>query len=166
MGLLDMLNEGQKNENAPMAQANDSVESTEKKMSYGARQRLKQIEAAQRVKEHLEAQGIDLTPIQEDLDILLRTKKESAGTGHKTSGAAQKPVLYKMFGNAPKKGDRVTAADMFARTFKGFQEMRQLIKKWALKGIEVEYISADKEFVLNTDVEPWSGADTGTDNAD
>ena len=74
--------------------------------------------------------------------------------------AAQKPVLYKMFGNAPKKGDRVTAADMFARTFKGFQEMRQLIKKWGLKGIEVEYISADKEFVLNTDVEPWSGADT------
>jgi hypothetical protein len=37
--------------------------------------------------------------------------------------------------------------------------MRQLIKKWAQKGIEVEYISADKEFVLNTDVEPWGGAD-------
>lgn len=150
MGLLDLVN----------AQ-NGEVQETgaEKKMSYGARQRLKQIEAAQRVKEHLEAQGIDLAPIQEDLDILLRTKKESTGTGRKSSGGAQKPVLYKMFGNEPKKGDRVTAADMFARTFKGFQEMRQLIKKWAQKGIEVEYISADKEFVLNTDVEPWDGTD-------
>lgn len=151
MGLLDLVKgEGQEaQEAAPV----------EKKMSYGARQRLKQIEAAQRVKEHLEAQGVDLTPIQEDLDILLRTKKESTGTGRKSGGGSQKPVLYKMFGNTPKKGDRVTAADMFARTFKGFQEMRQLIKKWGQKGIDVEYISADKEFVLNTDVEPWAGAD-------
>lgn len=148
MGLLDLVNDQE--------QAQDGVH-TEKKMSYGARQRLKQIEAAQRVKQYLDEKGVDTTPIQEDLDILLRTKKESAGTsGTRKGGAKTKPVLYKLFGNEPKAGDTVTAQEMFERTFKGFQEMRQLIKKWEAKGISVEYISADKTFVLHTDVEPWT----------
>lgn len=150
MGLLDMLNEGQEQ----VAQSEAAPAQAEKKMSYGARQRLKQIEAAQRVKAHLEAQGIDLTPIQEDLDILLRTRKEGVG---KTAngGVRTKPILYRLFGNEPKAGDTVTAQEMFERTFKGFQEMRQLIKKWEAKGIKVEYVSADKTFVLHNDVEPW-----------
>lgn len=150
MGLLDMLNEGQCQEqdqdSVPMAQ--------EKKMSYGARQRLKQIQAAQRVKAHLDAQGIDLTPIQEDLDILLRTRKEGV-CKTANGGARTKPILYRLFGNEPKAGATVTAQEMFERTFKGFQEMRQLIKKWEAKGIKVEYVSADKTFVLHTDAEPW-----------
>lgn len=136
------------------------VEGTTEKVagqSYGARQRAKQIEAAQKVKEYLEEKGVDLEPIKEQMDILLRVKKEAAAKGPK--GTAQKPVLYKLFGDAPKVGDTVTAADMFARTFKGFQEMRQLMKKWAAKGIDVEYISEDKVFKLNTAVTPWDNGD-------
>lgn len=153
MGLLDMLNKDREQDSVPMA--SEKLDGApEKKMSYGARQRLKQIEAAQRVKAHLEVQGIDLTPIQEDLDILLRTRKEGVG---KTAngGVRTKPILYRLFGNEPKAGATVTAQEMFERTFKGFQEMRQLIKKWEAKGIKVEYVSAEKTFVLHNDVEPW-----------
>lgn len=145
MSLLDLVTEN-------VAEGTNSKAAGQ---SYGARQRAKQIEAAQKVKEYLEEKGVDLEPIKEQMDILLRVKKEAAAKGPK--GAAQKPVLYKLFGNTPNVGDTVTAADMFARTFKGFQEMRQLIKKWAAKGIDVEYISEDKVFKLNTRVTPWTG---------
>ena len=153
MGLLDMLNEGQE-QVAQVAQSEAAPAQAEKKMSYGARQRLKQIEAAQRVKAHLESAGVDLTPIQEDLDILLRTRKEGV-CKTANGGVRTKPILYRLFGNEPKAGATVTAQEMFERTFKGFQEMRQLIKKWEAKGIKVEYVSADKTFVLHNDVEPW-----------
>lgn len=125
--------------------------------SYGARQRAKQIAAAEQLRDYLVEKGVDLEPVKQQMDILLRVKKEPAYKPPK--GPAQKPVLYKLFGNAPKVGETVTAADMFARTFKGFQEMRQLIKKWAAKGIDVEYISDEKVFRLNTAVEPWTGDD-------
>lgn len=159
MGLLDMVNDEAKTKVAKDAKVAKDVaqaaDKTEKKagQSYGARQRAKQIEAAEKVRDYLKEKGVDLAPIQESMDILLRTPKptkEKVG-----GGAGQTPVLYKMFGDAPKKGDTVTAEQMFMRTFKGFQEIRQQIKKWAQKGIDVEYKSEEKIFVLNSDVEPW-----------
>ena len=72
-----------------------------------------------------------------------REKKAAA------SSSFGKPVLYKIFGNAPKVGDKATALEVFEKTGKGFAEMRQLMKKWADKqGITVTYDDKAKAYSI------------------
>lgn len=75
-------------------------------------------------------------------------KEKKAGTGTNFG----KPVIYKIFGDTPKKGAKVTATAIFENTGKGFAEMRQLMKKWAKNSIEVTFDEKSKSYVLNSDV--------------
>jgi hypothetical protein len=57
----------------------------------------------------------------------------------KGGGFGGTPVLYKLFGE-PKEGQEITVREMFFKTSKGIIEMNAFIKKWAEKGIIVDYI--------------------------
>lgn len=76
----------------------------------------------------------------------------AAWLGREKKAAASsfgKPVLYKIFGNAPKVGDKATALEVFEKTGKGFAEMRQLMKKWVDKqGITVTYDDKAKAYSI------------------
>lgn len=72
-----------------------------------------------------------------------REKKAASG-----STAFGKPVIYKLFGNTPKVGDKITALKVFEDTGKGFSEMRQLMKKWEKQGITVVFDESSKSYVI------------------
>lgn len=72
-------------------------------------------------------------------------REKKAATGSKTFG---KPVIYKLFGNTPKVGDKITALKVFEDTGKGFSEMRQLMKKWEKQGITVAFDDTSKSYVI------------------
>ena len=86
-------------------------------------------------------------PIKEAVAFFAREKKAAAG-----GSAFGKPVIYKLFGDTPKKGASITAMKVFEDTGKGFAEMRQLIKKWAKNSIVVKFDEAKKSYVLDSDV--------------
>lgn len=68
--------------------------------------------------------------------LMKRGKYESKGG----FGTPQGPDTFKvLFGDTPKVGTVVTAQDMFNKVHKGLADMRKLIKKWAEKGIIVEF---------------------------
>lgn len=78
-------------------------------------------------------------------------REKKASTGASTFG---KPVLYKLFGNTPKVGDKITAMKIFEDTGKGFSEMRQLMKKWEKQGITVAFDEASKSYVIKAGTIP------------
>ncbi len=88
-------------------------------------------------------------PIKEAVAFFAREKKAAAGA------AFGKPVIYKIFGDTPKKGAKITATEIFENTGKGFAEMRQLMKKWAKNNIVVKFDEAKKAYVLDSDVPPY-----------
>lgn len=116
---------------------------------YQKRQREHQYKAACAIRDFIKAQGIKLPEdLQAEMDFLTKEKKASAA-----GSAFGKPVLYKIFGNTPKKGDSVTALKVFEETGKGFAEMRSLMKKWAEKqNVTVKYDEAKKAYVVESDV--------------
>lgn len=75
-------------------------------------------------------------------------KEKKAGTASNFG----KPVIYKIFGDSPKKGAKITAMKVFEDTGKGFAEMRQLVKKWEKAGIIVKFDEASKSYILDSDV--------------
>ena len=85
--------------------------------------------------------------IKEAVSFFSREKK--ASTCRSVFG---KPVIYKLFGDTPKKGASITAMKVFEDTGKGFAEMRQLIKKWAKSDIVVKFDESKKAYVLGSDV--------------
>ena len=84
--------------------------------------------------------------IKDAVAFFAREKKAGAGT------AFGKPVIYKIFGDTPKKGAKITATAVFENTGKGFAEMRQLMKKWSKNGITVNFDEKSKSYVLDSDV--------------
>lgn len=84
--------------------------------------------------------------LKDAVAFFAKEKKQSA------SAAFGKPVIYKLFGNTPKKGDKITALKVFEDTGKGFAEMRQLMKKWEKAGTPVKFDEASKSYVLEADV--------------
>lgn len=132
---------------APVAKKHNNSE-------YQKRQREHQYKAACAIRDFIKAQGITLPEdLQAEMDFLTKEKKAAAGS------AFGKPVLYKIFGNTPKKGDRVTALKVFEETGKGFAEMRSLMKKWAEKqNVTVKYDEAKKAYVVASDVPAYAGA--------
>ena len=127
------------------------VEAPAKKHSnseYQKRQREHQYKAACAIRDFIKAQGITLPEdLQAEMDFLTKEKKVAAGS------VFGKPVLYKIFGNTPKKGDSVTALKVFEETGKGFAEMRSLMKKWAEKqNVTVKYDEMKKAYIVDSDV--------------
>lgn len=115
---------------------------------YQKRQREHQFKAACAIRDFIKAQGITLPEdLQAEMDFLTKEKKAAAGS------IFGKPVLYKIFGNTPKKGDSVTALKVFEETGKGFAEMRSLMKKWAEKqNVTVKYDEKAKSYIIDSDV--------------
>lgn len=115
---------------------------------YQKRQREHQFKAACAIRDFIKSQGITLPEdLQAEMDFLTKERKAAAGS------VFGKPVLYKIFGNAPKKGDVVTALKVFETTGKGFAEMRSLMKKWAEKqNVTVKYDEKAKSYIIDSDV--------------
>lgn len=124
-----------------------ATEATPKKKSNSEYQKRQRQLAAQYGKQLKDYFG-DKVPEELKEAVAFFAKEKKAGTG--TSFG--KPVIYKLFGDAPKKGAKITAIQVFENTGKGFAEMRQLMKKWSKAGIEVKYDEAAKAYVLDSDV--------------
>lgn len=125
-----------------------TVEATPKKKSNSEYQKRQRELAAKYGKQLKDFYG-DKVPeeIKEAVAFFAREKKASAG-----GSVFGKPVIYKLFGDTPKKGASITAMKVFEDTGKGFAEMRQLIKKWAKSNIVVRFDEAKKSYVLDSDV--------------
>lgn len=123
-------------------------EATPKKKSNSEYQKKQRMLAAQYGKQLKDFYG-DKVPdaIKDAVAFFAKEKKASAG-----GAAFGKPVLYKIFGDAPKKGAKVTAMKIFEDTGKGFAEMRQLVKKWEKAGTIVKFDEASKSYVLESEV--------------
>lgn len=120
---------------------------TPKKKSNSEYQKKQRALAAQYGKQLKDYFG-DKVPeeIKDAVAFFAREKKAAAGS------AFGKPVIYKLFGDTPKKGAAITAIKVFEDTGKGFAEMRQLIKKWAKSDIVVKFDEGKKAYVLDSDV--------------
>lgn len=120
---------------------------TPKKKSNSEYQKKQRMLAAQYGKQLKDYFG-DKVPdeIKEAVAFFAKEKKAGASAGF------GKPVIYKIFGDAPKKGAKITATQVFENTGKGFAEMRQLMKKWAKTGITVVYDEKAKAYVLESEV--------------
>ena len=123
-------------------------EATPKKKSNSEYQKRQRELAAKYGKQLKDFYG-DKVPeqIKEAVAFFSREKKASAG-----GSVFGKPVIYKLFGDTPKKGASITAMKVFEDTGKGFAEMRQLIKKWAKNDIVVKFNEGKKSYVLDSDV--------------
>ena len=91
----------------------------------------------------------DKVPEQIKEAVAFFSREKKASTGGSVFG---KPVIYKLFGDTPKKGASITAMKVFEDTGQGFAEMRQLIKKWAKSDIVVKFDESKKAYVLGSDV--------------
>lgn len=142
MSLLDEAKKEAKVEGAA------TTEATPKKKSNSEYQKKQRQLAAQYGKQLKDFYG-DKVPdaIKDAVAFFAREKKASAG-----GSAFGKPVIYKLFGDTPKKGAKITAMKVFEDTGKGFAEMRQLVKKWEKAGITVKFDEASKSYVLDSDV--------------
>ena len=145
---MSLLSEAKKEANIP-EETPVAVEATVAKKhnnsDYQKRQREHQFKAACAIRDFLKSKKIDLPEdLQAEMDFLCKEKKASAA-----GSAFGKPVLYKIFGNTPKVGDKVTALKVFEATGKGFAEMRQLMKKWTEKqGVTVAYDDKTKSYEI------------------
>lgn len=143
MSLLDNAKKEAKVE-APVATEGTAPVAKKKSNSeYQKRQR----ELAAKYGKQLKDYFGDKVPeeIKEAVAFFAKEKKASAGA--KSFG---KPVIYKLFGNTPKVGDKITALKVFEDTGKGFSEMRQLMKKWEKQGIVVNFDEASKSYVIKS----------------
>ena len=117
---------------------------------YQKRRREHQYKAACTVRDFIKSKGIELpADVKSELDFLCKEKQ--AG-----SSAFGTPVIYKLFGNTPKKGDKITALKVFEETGKGFSEMRSHIKKWSEQGIVVKFDEASKSYIVDSDIPAYN----------
>lgn len=123
-------------------------EATPKKKSNSEYQK-KQRELATKYGQQLKAYFGDKVPEELKDAVAFFAKERKAGAGN---GSFGKPVIYKLFGDAPKKGAKIAALDVFKNTGKGFAEMRQLMKKWEKAGYNVSYDDKTQSYVLDSDV--------------
>ena len=141
MSLLDEAKKEAKVEGAVAAEA------TPKKKSNSEYQKRQRELAAKYGKQLKDFYG-DKVPDAIKEAVAFFAKEKKAGTASNFG----KPVIYKLFGDSPKKGSKITAMKVFEDTGKGFAEMRQLIKKWAKNDIVVKFDEASKSYVLDSDV--------------
>lgn len=127
-----------------------AAEATPKKKSNSEYQKRQRELAAKYGKQLKDFYGDKIPePIKEAVEFFSREKKAA-------SAVFGKPVIYKLFGDAPKKGASITAVKVFENTGKGFAEMRQLMKKWAKNDIVVKYDEKAKTYVLDSDVPAYA----------
>ena len=143
MSLLDNVKKEAKVE-APVATEGTAPVAKKKSNSeYQKRQR----ELAAKYGKQLKDYFGDKVPEEIKEAVAFFAKEKKAAAGAKSFG---KPVIYKLFGNTPKAGDKITALKVFEDTGKGFSEMRQLMKKWEKQGILVNFDEASKSYVIKS----------------
>lgn len=142
---MSLLDEAKKEAKVDGAVATEATPKKKSNSEYQKRQR----ELAAKYGKQLKDFYGDKVPeqIKDAVAFFAREKKASAG-----GSVFGKPVIYKLFGDTPKKGASITAMKVFEDTGKGFAEMRQLIKKWAKNNIVVKFDEAKKSYVLDSDV--------------
>lgn len=79
----------------------------------------------------------------------LQTWVESLAVAKPVNGASQSSLLTTLFGPSPKVGDKVTLADAFNKTYKGKATLDIYVKRWAQKGVIVEF-TADADMLKST----------------
>lgn len=141
MSLLDEAKKEAKVEGAVAAEA------TPKKKSNSEYQKRQRELAAKYGKQLKDFYG-DKVPDAIKEAVAFFAKEKKAGTASNFG----KPVIYKIFGDSPKKGAKITAMKVFEDTGKGFAEMRQLVKKWEKAGIIVKFDEASKSYILDSEV--------------
>lgn len=151
---MSLLSEAKKEANIPESTpvaAEGTVAKKHNNSDYQKRQREHQFKAACAIRDFIKSKNITLPEdLQAEMDFLCKEKKASAG-----GAVFGKPVLYKIFGNSPKVGDKVTALKVFEETGKGFAEMRQLMKKWAEKqNVTVAYDDKAKAYEIKAGTIP------------
>lgn len=121
--------------------------STTRGLSKGAAYQKKQKEAryqaALKVQAALKRGNVQLTEDEKSALELLTRKPGSGATGN-----FGKPIIFRLFGDNPQIGAKITALDVFQKTGKGFQEVKQLIRKWGEKGTKVSFDMKDKTYTL------------------
>lgn len=141
MSLLENAKKEAKVE-APIATEGTAAPKKKSNSEYQKRQR----ELAAKYGKQLKDYFGDKVPeqIKEAVAFFAKEKKQSS------SASFGKPVIYRLFGNTPKVGDKITALKVFEDTGKGFSEMRQLMKKWEKQGIVVNFDEATKSYVIKS----------------
>lgn len=124
-----------------------AAEATPKKKSNSEYQKRQRELAAKYGKQLKDFYG-DKVPDAIKEAVAFFAKEKKAGTASNFG----KPVIYKIFGDTPKKGAKITAMKVFEDTGKGFAEMRQLVKKWEKAGIIVKFDEGSKSYTLESDV--------------
>lgn len=125
-----------------------ATEATPKKKKSNSEYQKRQRQLAAQYGKQLKDYFGDKVPEELKEAVAFFAKEKKAGTG----AAFGKPVIYKIFGDSPKKGAKITATAVFENTGKGFAEMRQLMKKWAKNNIVVKFDEASKSYILDSDV--------------
>lgn len=150
MSLLDTAKKEAQVTGQDASATETSVAKKHSNSDYQKRQREHQFKAACTIRDFLKSKNIALPEdVQSEIDFLCKEKKASTGS------VFGKPVLYKIFGNTPKVGDKVTALKVFEETGKGFAEMRSLMKKWAEKqSITVVYDEKTKSYSITAGTIP------------
>ena len=143
---MSLLDNAKKEAHVEGTVANEAAPKKKSNSEYQKRQR----ELAAQYGKQLKDFFGDKVPeqIKEAVAFFAKEKKAGAGAGV----AFGKPVIYRIFGDSPKKGAKITAIKVFEDTGKGFAEMRQLMKKWAKTNIVVKFDEASKSYILDSDV--------------
>lgn len=141
---MSLLDEAKKEAKVEGTVANEAAPKKKSNSEYQKRQR----ELAAKYGKQLKDYFGDKVPEELKEVVAFFAKEKKAGTASNFG----KPVIYKIFGDSPKKGAKVTATAIFESTGKGFAEMRQLMKKWAKAGTTVKFDEASKSYVLDSDV--------------
>jgi len=113
--------------------------------AYQKRQKELRYQAALLIQAALKRGNVQLTS-EEQKAIELLTRKPGSGSPHSFG----EPIIFRLFGNPPKAGSKISALQAFEKTGKGFQEMKQLIKKWAKQGNVVVFDAASKTYTLQS----------------
>lgn len=146
---MSLLSEAKKEAQVEAPIATEATEAAPKKKSNSEYQK-RQRELAAKYGKQLKDYFGEKVPaeLKDAVAFFAKEKKPSA------AAAFGKPVLYKLFGNTPKVGDKITAMKIFEDTGKGFSEMRQLMKKWEKQGIVVNFDEASKSYVIKSGTIP------------
>lgn len=95
-----------------------------------------QFDAAQSLRKELESQGIFDKLSAKSKGLVLQLCKDPAVKAVST----QSTTFSKLFGPTPKVGDKVTLIEAFNRTDKGKASINIELKRWAQKGIIVDFV--------------------------
>lgn len=144
---MSLLNNAKKEAQVEAPIAEEAVETAAPKKKSNSEYQKRQRELAAKYGKQLKDYFGDKVPEELKEVVAFFAKEKKASTG---STAFGKPAIYKIFGNTPKAGDKVTALKVFEDTGKGFSDMRQLMKKWEKQGIVVVFDDTSKSYVIKS----------------